>query len=267
VVAAEVLVVLLVLALRGPAHLPPSPSPRTPDAPGSEGREADDLSCWRKEVATLPNYRQVGAVASKLKELNPSFDGQVRPASENWVVLRLEFPADHVGDLRPVRALAGLQTLNCAGSSPGKGRLADLSPLRGLRLSALHCDRTRVTDLSPLAGMPLAVLSCDDTPVADLTPLAGTPLTTLSCARTQVTDLTPLEGTPLTYLDCRGTPVADLSPLRCLPLRELRCDFRPERDGAVLRSMKSLNRVNGRPAARFWREAGDPVPAAPPGCR
>ena len=39
--------------------------------------------------------------------------------------------------------------------------MADLSPLKGMKLEELHCDRTKVTDLSVLRGMPPKVLICD----------------------------------------------------------------------------------------------------------
>jgi hypothetical protein len=37
--------------------------------------------------------------------------------------------------------------------------VADLSPLKGIPLEELYCDRTLITDLSPLAGMKLKKLS------------------------------------------------------------------------------------------------------------
>jgi hypothetical protein len=50
--------------------------------------------------------------------------------------------------------------------------------------------------------------------------------------------------------------VADLTPLRGLPLKQLGLDFRPERDAEVLRSLTGLERINGKPAAEFWKEQG-----------
>jgi hypothetical protein len=48
--------------------------------------------------------------------------------------------------------------------------------------------------------------------------------------------------------------VTDLSPLKEMPLRDLRCDFKFERDAAILRSIKTLETINQKPAAQFWKE-------------
>jgi hypothetical protein len=42
--------------------------------------------------------------------------------------------------------------------------VADLSPLKGMPLEELCCDRTLITDLSPLAGMKLKRLSFTPNP-------------------------------------------------------------------------------------------------------
>jgi len=109
---------------------------------------------WEKSVAVLPAAQQVEAVARRLQELNPGFDGKVKPTIENSVVTGLEFSGDEVKDLLPVHVLDGLRVLNCEGSAPGKSKLEDLRPLSGLRLTILNCGNTRVADLSPLRGCP-----------------------------------------------------------------------------------------------------------------
>jgi hypothetical protein len=53
---------------------------------------------------------------------------------------------------------------------------------------------------------------------------------------------------PLTELQCNQTKVSDLSPLKELPLKQLWCDFNPDRDAAVLRSIETLETINGKPA-------------------
>jgi hypothetical protein len=60
--------------------------------------------------------------------------------------------------------------------------------------------------------------------------------------------------TGLRSVSLTGTRVTDLSPLKGMPLKELSCDFKPERDTEILRSLKSLQRINGKPAAEFWKE-------------
>ena len=272
---------------------------------------------WMKQVATLLPEKQVEAVAKKLQELNPGFDGKVTPYIDNGVVKSLNLIADNVNDISPVRALLQLQAFNCSGSASGNGRLADLSPIKGLMLQSLDCAYTNISDLSPLKGMGLERLQCIGTPVADLSPLKGMPLTHLyigttkvsellplkgmrlqdlniggtqvsdlsplqgmpltslglsdnrvadltpltgmqlvlfTCLNTQVADLSPLKGMPLTHLDFRSTQVTNISNLRSMPLKELHLDFNPDRDTEILRSIKGLESINGKPVAEFWNE-------------
>jgi hypothetical protein len=293
---------------------------------------------WFETVAALPAEAQVAAVAAKLKERNPGFDSRVKHTIDGGVVTGLEFSTDKVTDLWPVRALTGLRTLICRGTESGKGQLADLAPLQGMKLTYLDCRftkvsdlsplrgmplttlelfdtavadlaplqgmkltrltcgttkvldlsplkgmalteldlhgtpvsdlsplqgmplvwlraaATKVSDLSPLRGMPLKVLYCGSDPVSDLSPLKGMPLTVLDCGNTQVTDLSPLKDMKLTILRCYGIRIADLSPLRGMPLKELACDFKVERDTEILRSLKTLKKINDQPAADFWKE-------------
>jgi Leucine-rich repeat (LRR) protein len=272
---------------------------------------------WEKSVAALPAEEQVQAVARRLKELNPGFDGQVQSDIRDGQVKGLSFPTHAVKDLTPLRALPGLESLTCGGTAGVPGKVADLSPLRGLPLKTLFVSDNPVSDLSPLRGMPLEELRCYRTRVEDLTPLKGVPLTQLwagetrvadlsplkgmkltvllldgtrvtdlsplrgmalehaglshtgisdlsplkglhltrlSLIKTQVSDLSPLEGMPLTVLTLAGSPVTDLSPLKGMRLKELFCDFQRERDAEVLRSLTTLDRINDKPAADFWKE-------------
>ena len=241
---------------------------------------------WVKKVEVLSPLKQVEAVAAELKRRNPGFDGKFE-----GTVTDLRVRSDKLVDLTPVRALMRLQNLSVdrchqlADLTPLKGmklkrlecgstRVSDLSPLKGMPLNLLACGATRVSDLSPLKGMPLMelVIQCpvsdlsplaamrlrslnfNGAPVADLSPLAGMPLTVLHCGYTKVTDLSPLAGMPLTYLDYRSTQVSDVSPLKGLPLQAIECQFKPERDAAILRSIKTLERINNKPAALFWKE-------------
>jgi tRNA A-37 threonylcarbamoyl transferase component Bud32 len=215
-------------------------------------KQVDDP--WPNQVAVMPAEQQVGAVVARLKALNPGFDGKVTYKIDNGVVTELQFLADEVTDLAPLRVLAGLKALACSGSSFGKGRLSDLSPLKGMRLTALWCYGTQASDLSPLTGMPLTTLGFNGLDISDLSPLKGMPLKYLNCGGTKVRDLSPLTGMPLQSLDCRNTKVSDLGPLKDLPLKELWCDFMPQRDAEILRSIKTLEKINGKPAQEFWKE-------------
>jgi Leucine-rich repeat (LRR) protein len=213
---------------------------------------------WIKLVAALPAEAQWAAVAAKLKELNPRFDGTVHPTIEGGVVTRLWFVTDEVTDISPVRALRGLQVLGCGGSGDGtapfnnvtvltcgfhlrghgKGRLADLSPLKGLNLSGLSCSHTDVSDLTPLAGMPLTQLACADTRASDLSPLKGKLLTVLYCGETPVSEVKTLRGMPLEHLHLNDTAVSDLSPLLGMPLKGLVLHNTKVSDLSPLKGMK-----------------------------
>ncbi len=115
----------------------------------------------------------------ELKRRNPGFDGMLRPTIDNGVVTALGFLAVQVDDIAPVRALKGLTSLKCGGTDADKGKLSDLSSLKGMPLTQLtitHCPQVR--DLSPLEGMPLTHVVLDFCArVQDLEPLKGLPIT------------------------------------------------------------------------------------------
>jgi hypothetical protein len=71
---------------------------------------------------------------------------------------------------------------------------------------------------------------------------------------TAVVDLSPLKGMRMTHLGLRGSRASDLSPVKGMPLKVLRCDFRPERDAEIVRSLTTLQLINDKPAADFWKE-------------
>ncbi|MBS0207575.1 MAG: SUMF1/EgtB/PvdO family nonheme iron enzyme [Planctomycetes bacterium] len=185
---------------------------------------------WVTDTQKLSAEKQIKAVSKKLMELNPGFDGKVTntegngsPTIENGVVTRLWFYCDEATDISPVRALEGLTFLRCMGSSPGKGKVLDLSPLQNMKLTGIMCAFTQVSDLTPLEGMPLAFLGIASTQVTDLSPLRGMKLDELNCSDTPVSSLSPLQSMPLNRLICSGTQVSDLSPLEgCQSLQLLR---------------------------------------------
>jgi hypothetical protein len=211
---------------------------------------------WEHAVAALPPQEQVDAVVARLKQLNPNFDGSVASTIEHGTVRELRFSTVEVTDISPVRALTELKSLICGGIE-GQGKLADLSPLRGMRLTTLECHNTRVSDLSPLRGMPLKGLAVHDTATSDLGPLEEGELEWLNCSHTPVADLLPLRGMKLTALYLDITNVSDLSPLKGMPLERLNLrgyPVRADRDGEVLRSFDRLETINSELAADFLRE-------------
>ena len=239
---------------------------------------------WMKGVAALPAEKQVEAVSKKLMELNPGFDGKVtdwpllgqgaidRPKIESGVVTEFGFVTDNVADISPVRALSGLKKLCCKGSDNAKGKLSDLSPLKGMQLTCLDCSRMLVSDLSPLHGMPLTFFGCDGTNVSDLSPLAGMPLQELWCGSASVSDLAPLKEMPLRILACNRTHVSNLSPLQGMNIEQIYLTPPAITKGMdAIRQMKSLTAIGitgGQkwPPAEFWKkyDAGEfGKPAAP----
>ena len=58
----------------------------------------------------------------------------------------------------------------------------------------------------------------------------------------------------MTKLDVSGTKVSDLSLLKGMPLKNLQCDFQADRDADILRSIRTLETINDKPAAKFWKE-------------
>jgi WD40 repeat protein/Leucine-rich repeat (LRR) protein len=227
------------------ARLSPTPSSRpSPGKPaGTKPWETAAFQQWIKDTQALPAEKQAGAVAKKLQELNPGFDGKIVPRIEKEVVTGVTIRSENVSDIAPLRALGRLESFTLRSAvnqnveinlSPlaglplknlsfGNILVADLTPLQGMLLSSLEFGGAKVTDLSPLRGMPLKALICWHTGVRDLSPLQGMALTGLSLYNTKVSDLSPLRGMPLIELDCGSTPVADLSPLaNCKNLKTLK---------------------------------------------
>src|SRR5262249_40969389 len=133
---------------------------------------------WIKSVQAMPPDKQMEAVAAKLKELNPGFDGKLPHKSiENGIVKELSLVPDALTDISPVGALRGLRELMCEASGPGKSKLTDLSSLMGLPLESFNCGNTAVSDLSPLKAARLRSLHIGGSRVSDLAPLRGMPLT------------------------------------------------------------------------------------------
>ncbi len=179
------------------------------------------FQAWLKETQALPAEQQIEAVSKKLMELNPGFDGKLmgydrngEPKIDGHAVTELGLTTDSVRDLSPLRAFAGLQSLDCSGSGSYRGLITDLSVLQGLPLVALKFNDSRISSLAPLQGMPLKQLSFFHTGVSDLSPLLGMPLSDLTFHGSPVSDLTPLGGMPLVTLHATHTKVSDLVPLK-----------------------------------------------------
>src|SRR5262249_2997384 len=109
-------------------------SPEGTPAPAQVSADA----AWERSVAALPAEEQVKAVAARLKELNPRFDGKVTPTIIGDAVTGLQFSTVRVNNIAPVRALTELTSLKVSGLSGKKGALANLSPSKGMALNTLY---------------------------------------------------------------------------------------------------------------------------------
>lgn len=244
------------------------------ELPGDKPASMENVPALPK----LPLPEQVKEIAAQLMKLNPDFDGNVESTISGNELTELRLNVDHVTDLSPLSALKSLQTLSCAGGTFRSSSLVDIAPLRNLKLRALDCANTLVADLRPLQGMPLEKLNLANTKIDTLSPLAEMPLTELFVQGTAVKDLTPLRGMPLKHLNVSITGVTDLSPLRGAKLLSLFCDetrivdFAPladmplqivnwrgydqsnPRHQEVLKSITTLEMIDSKPTAEFWRE-------------
>jgi serine/threonine protein kinase/Leucine-rich repeat (LRR) protein len=179
-----------------------------------------------KEVRSKPAEEQVEAVAARLKELNPGFDGKVTHRIDRGIVRDLALSADTIKDLSPVQALPDLFKLSCTGSAPGKGKLEALPGMKGLSIRELDLSGTAVRDLSPLKDLAR--------------------LEKLSVADTLVDDLSPVTKKPLEELDVTRCPVESLEPLKTVPLQRLRCSADVEVALGEQGPIKTLKLVNGK---------------------
>ncbi len=201
-----------------------------------------DAEVWAEHFRSLPVDEQGPALIARLKALNPNFDGNVAYVVRDGAIVKLRFVTDDVTDISPLSAVSKLEELDCNGNFFRKGKLSDLSPLRGLPLKRLNCNSTRVDSLEALRGMPLTTLIAGETRLADLSPLKGMKLESLTLQRTEVVDLSPLRGMPIRHLDLFWAQgIKDLRPLEGMPLVYLNLTALWVPDLNSLREMKTLN--------------------------
>lgn len=119
----------------------------------------------------------------------------------------------------------------------------------------LHLGDSGIHDLSLLVGLPITDLALADCPVSDLSPLTNmSSLVRLNLHSTQVRDITPLKGMPLRGLTLAGTLVTDLRAVGGMPLEHFVFNAERITNGmSELRSIRTLKRINSRPASEFWQ--------------
>lgn len=180
-------------------------------------REFDD---WNKQLRDLPVAQQYQQIGQKLQELNPGMLDELQVHGHPPHV-RFMLGIEKVRDLSPLRALKDnpylkhVEDIFCHKSPDTPGLLADLSPLRGLKLKHLRVIYSPLRDLSPLREMPLESLDILGTQVEKLDPLASCQyLKKLSLNRVRVLSLEPLQDLRLEELYLDESSVYDLVPLK-----------------------------------------------------
>ena len=171
----------------------------------------------------------------------------ISPLKEMDQLQELEIFQTNVSDLTPLKGKPITRLMI------GYSYVNDLRPLEGMKLEYLDAHASHITSLKPLAGMPLTTLMLYGTKVDDLSPLKGMKLKVLNLYGTPVKDLSPLAGMPIELLRIGATNVEDLSVLRSMRLKSLGCDFDPSRHTDLIHSIKTLEEINGKTIADFWK--------------
>jgi len=213
-----------------------------------------------QRIAALPAEQQVAAVRRELIQRNSLFDGKVEHKIEDGVVTELKFVTDRVVDISPVRALKGLVSLKLSATalSGRRGKLSDISPLKGLSLKELELSSTQVTNIEVLRDMPLVNLNLDRVPVSDLSPLTGKVLKSLHIGGTKVKSLSDVPVASSEVIHCHLPQISDKAELQRLGVQFLDLWGVPETtDPERLRALQPpLSRVNGKPLEEFLKEKG-----------
>ncbi|NQZ69985.1 MAG: hypothetical protein HRT89_18175 [Lentisphaeria bacterium] len=131
--------------------------------------------------------------------------------------------------------------------------VSDISALKGARLKTLDIKQSKVIDISILKGMSIDTFNAQFTKISDISALKGMPLEYLKISDTEVSDISPLEGTLVKYLYLENTKISDLSALKGMQLNILRLPITAKKIN-FLRSMKSLEKINGMKPDEFWKE-------------
>lgn len=266
-------------------------TPITSGAPSSSNKlfmHEPAFKQWMMDVQAMPARKQLEAVSQKLVELNPGFDGKLTgypgkqpPVITNRIVTSLGVATDNITDISPIKALSGVTNLKLDSSDTTTSKFRDLSPIEGLQLTTIAFNNTNVADLEPLRGMPLTFVEFFHTrvssleplremplkivrfggrgvSVSDLSPLRDAPLTHIACTSPALSDLSPLAGKPLISLDIQGTKVSDIGLVAEMPLRYFFFAYAPANAAhreflKILRSVKTLEQINFKPAAEFWK--------------
>lgn len=173
-------------------------------------KDRADLESWIAAVRLKTPEEQFQALHEELLRRNPKakFAGECKITGVNSVELNLTSIV--LEDISPIRAFDNISTLWL-----GRGQ------------GAAKTERCNLSDLWPMRGLKIRRLYLHNTDVADLR---------------------PLQGMPLEWLRMTGNRITDRAPLRELPLVEIELDYVAERDAPILRQIRTLKTINGKPA-------------------
>ncbi len=160
-------------------------------------------------------------MTAELTRRNPGFSDPLHVQKDgNGRVWQASVLTTQLEDLSPFRGFPSLSNLSVSGKDESnRGRVWDLSCLKGLNLAGLFLDNNKVRDVSPLQEMPLTFLSLACNLVYDLSPLQNMKLQEIGLNVTNVDDISSLRGMPLEKVYLHNTGIKDLSPLSKAPLK------------------------------------------------
>ncbi|HZZ79318.1 MAG TPA: protein kinase [Gemmataceae bacterium] len=207
------------------------------DCPKLQNLDAlQSMQLYRCEIRNCPNLSDIRGLGGK----------------RNYHILNIA-NCPKIEDLSPLAGIP-MQELTLHGLQ----KLTSLSFLDGSSLQSLNLDGCgKLTDLTMAtkANGLKAVIVARCPAFTDLTPLSGLKLASLNIDSTAVKNLAPLRGIPLQQLGMRGcADLHDLSPLAGMSLVEVTLPPEVTKGMEGMRAMKTLQRIDTRPADQFWQE-------------
>ena len=190
-----------------------------------------------KDEIVVPEDR-VSQIQSILIKANPDYRGQGKLHEENGEIIAAEFPNCGLKDLSPLRGLK-LSALDLSGNP-----VRELRHLRGMPLVRLFLEFTLVDKLDELVDAQLVELRLNGSPVESLKGLEGQPLENLYAVGTQINNVSALSNSNLRQLWLTESPVSDLSPLAGLPLVSLTIHRTLVEDLSFVRKLPLIQRLH-----------------------
>ena len=180
----------------------------------------------------------VSRIQSILIKANPDYRGQGKLHEDNGEIIAAEFPNCGLKDLSPLRGLK-LSALDLSGNP-----VRELRHLRGMPLVRLYLEFTLVESLEELVDAQLVELRLNGSPIESLKGLEGQPLENLYAVGTQINNVSALSSSNLRQLWLTESPVSDLSPLAGLPLVSLTIHRTLVEDLSFVRKLPLIQRLH-----------------------